>query len=204
MLLRTYDRIIELFKENRGYMSFREMKNKGVTELQIQELKKRGVLECYARGNYWCGICGFEKPDNYKYVEVGHAFPESVLCMQTAAYLHGMIRKEPEEVSLATARENRQKVSIYFPVHRYYFQNADMEGEIEQVETDYGSYRIYNRERTVCDCIRLEKNLDEGVLEEMLASYHPTKEQIGRILTYAKSLRALKPVQNTLQEKYGI
>ena len=204
MLLRTYDRIIELFKENHGYMSFREMKGKGVTELQIQELKRRGVLDCYARGNYWCGTCGYEKPDFYKYVEIGHAFPESVLCMQSAAYLHGLIKEEPEEISLATARENRQKISIYFPVRRYYFQNADEEGEIETVNTEYGSYQVYSKERTICDCIRLEKNLEEGVLEEILASYKPTREQADRILTYARALRALKPVQNTLEENYGL
>ncbi len=200
MLLKTYDRILDLFHEHHGYMSFRQMKDLGVTELQIQELKQRGVLECYARGYYWCGICGYEKPEDHKYVEIGHAFPNAVLCMDTAAYLQGLIKTEPETISLATTRENRQKVNIYFPVHRYYFQNTGDSKEIDTIRTKYGDYRVYSKERTICDCIRMERDLKKGDLEEMVAALSPNEKQIKRILEYAKELRALKPVKAVFEK----
>ncbi len=198
MLLKTYDRILELFHDHHGYMSFRQMKDLGVTELQIQELKQRDVLECYARGYYWCGICGFEKPADYKYVETGHAFPNAVLCMETAAYLHGLIEKEPETISLATTRENRQKIRIYFPIHRYYFQNTGDETEVETIKTPFGDYKVYSKARTVCDCIRMEREMKEGNLEEILRKFNPSEEEISKTLEYAKQLRALKPVKAVL------
>lgn len=195
MLLKTYDRILDLFHQHHGYMSFRQMKDLGVTELQIQELKRRGVLECYARGYYWCGCCGFEKPADYKYVECGHAFPNAVLCMDTAAWLHGLIKKEPETISLATTRDNRQKVSIYFPVHRYYFQNNGDEYEVKTISTEYGSYRVYGKERTICDCIRMERDLPDGLIDEMIRTMKPTESQVNRIMKYAKDFRAYRPVK---------
>ena len=203
MLLKTYDRILELFHENRGYMSFRQMKEQGVTELQIQELKNRGVVECYARGQYWCPLAGFQKPTDYKYVEVGHAFPNAVLCMDTAAWLHGLVRTEPETISLATTRENRQKVAIYFPVHRYYFQNAGEPKEIRTIKTEFGNYQVYEKDRTICDCIRMEKELPKGIVEEMIQNYRPSPKHIDHILAYGKMLRAYGPVRNKF-EKMGL
>ncbi len=200
MLLKTYDRILDLFHEHHGYMSFRQMKDLGITELQIQELKQRNVLECYARGYYWCGICGYEKPADYKYVEVGHAFPNAVLCMDTAAYLQGLIQEEPKTISLATTRENRQKVNIYFPTHRYYFQNTGDAKEIETIRTRYGNYRVYCKERTICDCIRMERDLPEGLVKEMVETFSPNEKQVKRILEYAKELRALKPVKAVMEK----
>ena len=200
MLLKTYDRILNLFHENHGYMSFRQMKDLGVTELQIQELKNRGVLECYARGNYWCGLAGYEKPADYKYVEVGHAFPNAVLCMDTAAWLHGLTSEEPSQLSVATTRENRQKVSIYFPVHRYYFQNTGDPKEITSVKTKYGSYRFYEKDRTICDCIRMERDLKKGFVEEIIRNYNPSRKQIERIISYGKQLRAYRPVRAKFEE----
>ena len=200
MLLKTYDRILNLFHENHGYMSFRQMKDLGVTELQIQELKNRGVLECYARGNYWCGLAGYEKPADYKYVEVGHAFPNAVLCMDTAAWLHGLTSEEPSQLSVATTRENRQKVSIYFPVHRYYFQNTGDPKEITSVKTKYGSYRFYEKDRTICDCIRMERDLKKGFVEEIIRNYNPSRKQIERIISYGKQLRAYRPVMAKFEE----
>lgn len=203
MLLQTYDRILELFHENHGYMSFRQMKEQGVTEVQIQELKNRGVMECYARGHYWCPLAGFQKPADYKYVEIGHAFPKAVLCMDTAAWLHGLIGTEPKTISLATTRENRQKVTIYFLVHRYYFQNTGEPGEIRSVKTKYGNYPVYEKDRTICDCIRMEKELPKGIVEEMIQNYRPSPKHIDHILAYGKMLRAYGPVRNKF-EKMGL
>ena len=203
MLLKTYDRILDLFHENHGYMSFRQMKDLGVTELQIQELKNRGVLECYARGHYWCPLAGYQKPSDYKYVEVGHAFPSAVLCMDTAAWLQGLTGQEPEEVSLATTRENRQKVSIYFPVHRYYFQNTGDPKDSQVVRTKFGSFRVYEKDRVICDCIRMERELKEGFVDEIIRKYQPGRKQVERIISYGRQLRAYRPVKAKM-EKLGL
>ena len=198
MLLKTYDRILGLFYENYGYMSFRQMKNEGVTELQIKELKDREILECYARGFYWCRRCGREKPSDYRYVEIGHAWPQAVICLDSAAYLHGMIEREPAAVCVATTRENRQKVEASFPLHRFYFQNTGEREEIDVIRTAFGDYRVYSRERTICDCIRMGRILPEGTLDEILSSVRPDEKQMERILAYARKLRAYRPVLGAL------
>ena len=49
MLLKTYERILEMFRGSHGYMSFEELKEEGITVTQIQELTEKGVLEKFAR-----------------------------------------------------------------------------------------------------------------------------------------------------------
>ena len=62
MLLKTYEKILELFHQNHGYMNFEQLKDHGITAIQIQELVDKEVLEKFARGWYWCTECGREKP----------------------------------------------------------------------------------------------------------------------------------------------
>ena len=177
MLLKTYDKIIDLFHNSRGYMNFEQLKEEGVTIAQIQELADREILDKFARGWYWCNKCGYERPADRKYIEIG------------------LLKKEPDVISVATERSDRKKMEFAFPVNRYYFQNTGAEDEIETVNTEYGSYRVYSVDRTVCDCIRMKSRLAEEVLEEIEGSYKRQDRDINRLLDYAKGLRALRCIK---------
>lgn len=195
MLLKTYDKIIELFHDNHGYMSFEQLKEEGVTIAQIQELADREILDKFARGWYWCNQCGYTRPKDRKYIEIGKVNEKAVICMDSAGYLQKLLKKEPEVISVATERTDRKKMEFAFPVNRYYFQNTGAEDEIELVNTEFGSYKVYSVDRTVCDCIRMKSRLSGNVLEEIEEAYKSQKRDINRLLAYAKSLRALKCIK---------
>jgi predicted transcriptional regulator of viral defense system len=196
MLLRTYHKMINEFAAHNGYMSFGELKDAGITILQIREMEEEKVLHKFARGWYWCSECGLEKPANHKYIELGKANPRAVICMESAAYLQGIIKKEPELICVATDRTDRKKMEFEFPVHRYYLQNADIQGEIEVVHTDFGDYNVYSLERTICDCLRMKDSLSEGVYVEVVDYYNNREKQLTRVKEYAKALRALRNVES--------
>lgn len=195
MLLKTYDKIIELFHDNHGYMSFDQLKEEGVTIAQIQELADRGILDKFARGWYWCNKCGHIRPKDRKYIEIGKVNEKAVICMDSAGYLQKLLKREPEVISVATERTDRKKMEFAFSVNRYYFQNTGAEDEIETINTEFGSYRVYSVDRTVCDCIRMKSRLSEDVLEEIEEAYKAQNRDINRLLEYAKGLRALKCIK---------
>ena len=201
MLLKTYDKIIDLFHDNHGYMSFEQLKEKGVTIAQIQELVDREILDKFARGWYWCNKCGYERPKDRKYIEIGKVNEKAVICMDSAGYLQKLLKEEPKVISVATERTDRKKMEFAFPVLRYYFENTGAEDEIETVNTEFGSYRVYSVDRTVCDCIRMKSRLDERKLEEIEKAYKERNPDIDRLFVFAKGLRALKCVkERKLQE----
>ena len=196
MLQRTKERMIKAFRENRGYMSFAQLQDRGVTVLQLQEMEEAGILEKFARGWYWCNTCGFKKPDDHKYVEIAKVNPDAVICMESAAYLAGLIREEPEIVHVATERTDRKKMEFSFPVKRYYFKNTGIKGEIAEKKTGYGSYHYYAPERTFCDCIRLKNKLSEENYAQILEAFAGQRNHCKRIYDYADRLRCVKNIQD--------
>lgn len=195
MLVRTYKKIISFFEQGRGYRSFAELKTQGVTAPQLQELERDNVVERFARGWYWCRVCGLEKPQDYKYIEIAKVYPKSVICMESSCYLNGIIAAEPEIPSVATDRTDRGKIELIYPVKRYYFQNTNLEGEIREKVTDFGSYRFYSEERSFCDCLRMKNKIAEDVYVEILDAYQQKTSEKKIIYAYAEKLRALKNIK---------
>lgn len=195
MLLRTYKKMTEEFHKHKGYMSFSELKAVGITILQIREMEEEGILVKFARGFYWCNDCGYERPYNHKYIELAKVNPKAVICMESAAFLNGMIELEPECICVATSRTDRKKMEFEFPIHRFYFQNANLEGEIQTIKTEFGDFKVYSQERTICDCMRMKEQIDSETYFEIEQFYRSRQEQLKRVRDYAKVLRALKNVE---------
>ena len=68
---------------------------------------------------------------DYQYIEIAKVNPRAVICMDSAAWLAGMLEKEPETIAVATSRTDRKKMELEnFEIRRFYFQNAGLPGEI--------------------------------------------------------------------------
>jgi predicted transcriptional regulator of viral defense system len=187
--------MIDAFKENKGYMSFKELQKKGVTVLQIREMEEAGVLEKFARGWYWCNDCGYAKPADHKYVEIAKVNPRAVICMESACYLSGIIDEEPKEIRLATERTDRKKMELEFDTKRFYFKRTGIKGEVVEKKTKCGSYFYYSPERTFCDCIRLQSKIDKSTFDEIMAEYRDRQGKLRRTYDYADKLRCIKNIQ---------
>lgn len=201
MLFKTYQKITTLFKQHHGYMSFSDLRDHQVTVLQLAEMEEEGSLERFARGWYWCKECGYEKPKDYQYIEIAKVNPRAVICMDSAAWLAGMLEKEPETIAVATSRTDRKKMELEnFEIRRFYFQNADIPGEICEKKTEFGSYKYYSPKRTFCDCLRMNNKMPEEVKEEILTWCRKQKYSKEEILEYANKLRAVKNIEEEYQK----
>jgi predicted transcriptional regulator of viral defense system len=187
--------MIDAFKENKGYMSFKQLQEKGVTVLQIREMEEAGVLEKFARGWYWCNDCGYAKPADHKYVEIAKVNPRAVICMESACFLSGIIDEEPREIRLATERTDRKKMELEFETKRFYFKRTGIKGEVVEKKTKCGSYFYYSPERTFCDCIRLQSKIDKKTFDEIMAQYRDRQGKLRRTYDYADKLRCIKNIQ---------
>lgn len=196
MRQRIYQRAIDSSHENHGYMTFGQLKKAGVTIGQIHELEEMNVLEKISRGVYWCRDCGWEKPKDYKYIEAAKVYPKAVFCLESACYLNGLTEKEPEVLTIATSREDRKIITLPFEFRRFYLQNAGLEGEICQKNTDFGSYRYYGQDRTICDMIRMQDKIQPDYYIEIRDLYRQEQEVRQQVVFYAEALRALRNVES--------
>ena len=199
MLLSTYKRVIELFNEGNGYRSAAELKEHKITTVQIKELVSEEIVERVSHGYYWLIDRENGKPENYQYIEACMVNPRAVICADSACYFNGLIDKSPEKLSVATLKTDRSRMQLNFPVTRHYYSNLAFDEGLKIVETPYGNVRVYDIERSVCDCIRFRDDIDDDVLEEIIERFLAAKSnQMDRLLAYADAMRVGKIVRTKL------
>ena len=148
-----------------------------------------GYLERVCHGSYWLQCKGYEKPREYKAIEVCLSDPNAIICAESKCFYQGLIPVEPAAVSLATNRNDRRKIKMNFPTVRHYFSSGTQPQDYNKIVTDFGEYNIYDVDRSVCDCIRFRKEMDEDIFGLILDSYRACRErQNNRILEYARRL----------------
>lgn len=190
MLERTYQKLWNLTTKYKGYLCTQELLKEGFTNRQIAEFVKEGYLEKVAHGHYWLSISQKEKPKDYKALEVCRSYSGAVICADSACYYQGLIEVEPKRVSVATVRTERGKLSVTFPVTRHYYGEEHFTEALRTIQTEFGTYRVYDIDRSVCECVRFRKSIEPELFELIIERYHQSEQkQYQRLLSYAKALR---------------
>jgi hypothetical protein len=142
-------------------------------------------LEKICHGYYWIAEEGLEKPTDYKCIELCLSNPRAVVCMESALFYQGMIKKEPEYLSVATERTDRSLLMMNFPVKRHYFSENYFQAGVRKIDTEFGCYNIYDIERSVCDIYRLEAEMNL----EIVNGIRNNEQQYKRLKQYEELLR---------------
>ena len=199
MLLRTYEKITELFARNNVYLCFDDLRKERITITQMNELVAKGVLQRFSRGWYWYQGDGAVKPENYQMIEICKVNPKAVVCADSACYYWGLLKEEPAQLSFATKRTDRSGMEVVFPVSRHYFSDYAYSLDCKVIETKYGNFNIYDIDKSVCDCIRFREELGEQVISEVVTSYIKMQDrQVDRMLAYADQMRVGRIVRDYL------
>lgn len=181
----TYLRLENVHKKYRGYVGTKELMEEGFSNRQIGVLAQEGYLEKICHGHYWLAEGQYEKPADYKCIEVCLSNPRAAICMDSAIYYQGLLEKEPEYLSVATERTDRSLMKMNFLIKRHYFSASNFGEGIKRRDTEFGSYYIYDVERSICDILRLEKEVGVDLIECVKSN----EQQYERLSKYAKLLR---------------
>ena len=112
---------------------------------------------------------------------------DAVICMNSALYYQGVLSAEPDYLSVATERTDRSMMKMDFMIQRHYFSNRNFNIGIRKQETEFGTYNIYDIERSVCDLYRLEgeTEIEVGIVKNIKEN----KYLYNRLLKYAEVLQ---------------
>ena len=91
-------------------------------------------------------------------------------------------------------------MKVNFPICRHYFGDSYFEDNSKKVTTPLGSYRVYDLDRSVCDCIRFKDNIDKDIFNLIIENYRKSGErQMEQMLEYAGKVRMLRRVKRYLE-----
>jgi predicted transcriptional regulator of viral defense system len=192
------NKIYKIFKEHKGFARTKDLLSAGIHPRDIKRITEKGLAIRVKRGLY--RLSDIPLVSNQGLIDVSLAVPEGVVCLLSALTYHDLTTYNPSVISMAICRGTRRPKIDYPPVTFYYFSRRQFEaGIIEKKITSY-KIRIYNPEKTICDCFRYRNKLGIDMVKESLSEYLKRKDRnLERLLEFAEICR-VKPMLKTWLE----
>ncbi len=198
--------IINLFKQSKGYLSSAELIDNKVHTSHIRELVEQGKIERIKRGLYRLPAEDLLQDETFThdFFDAAAAVPNGVFCLRTALYYYSLTTYNPTELDMAIPPSNRNPKLLTTAVRFYRFQEPFYSNDIENINTSLFPIRLYNKERTVCDVIRMRHIIGEDIAMEGLNTYlkQPAKS-INKLLIMAKFCKVRHIVEPAVKALTG-
>lgn len=143
--------------------SYEDMLEKYGSAYQIDKATNSGVVYKIARGLY-----SNERHPNPNSIACA-LYPQAVLTMDSAFFLHGLTDVVPELVHAATPRNYTR---IKDPgIRQYFMETALMEGGIQVIEQNGTIVRTFSKERMLVELLRNAGKMPIDYYRELIGSY---------------------------------
>jgi len=193
----THQEIKELFAKHGYIMKTVELHAAKIHYPSIQKLLEDGIIEKIKWGYYH-----FVDDENYSEAKtITRLLPEVIFCMDTALFYYGYSDRTPSAWHLAVDKDApKQKLKIDYPfIKAYFFEPSILRLGVRDGEIEENPVRIYDRDRTICDCLRYMGKMDKEIFNKAIQSYVADPEKsIPNLMKYAKPLRVQKKVKDLI------
>jgi predicted transcriptional regulator of viral defense system len=189
--------IRQLFDFHGGMLRTRELYAEKIFYKDVQQLVSDGLIEKIRYGYYqWVDD---DNPSEARLVN--QLFPDGILNMDTALFFHGYSDRTPLAWHIAVSKDSgKSRFKIDYPFVRPYFVEPPLlDVGLTSGDIDGNQMRIYDKERTMCDCLRYRNKMDREIFHKAIRSYvNDTSKNIPRLMKYADILRVTEPVKNLI------
>lgn len=185
--------IKSLFIEYGHIMKTSELNSNKISYRNIKVLLNNGVIEKLRNGYYHLA-------DEYDFSEIkiiNLFYTDAIICMNSALYYHGYSDRTPSEWHLATYYK---QIKINYPfIKLYLLEKSKYEIGKTEIYIDGHKSQIYDKERTICDCLRHLNKMDREIFNKAIQNYvNDQKKNIPNLMKYAKQLKLEKKVKDLL------
>jgi len=183
--------IKELLSANNGIVNTETLNMNGFTSRDLKWLTQEGLITRIKRGHY------IEKQREVSEIEMAAKLvPMGVLCLFSAIEYHELATVNPTEICMALPRGVTCPIlppNLYVKV--YHMTGSHFEAGISEAEINGAAVRMYDAEKTVCDCFKYENEVERNIALEVLKNYIAKGGcNIQKLLEYAKRLGKKKVI----------
>ncbi len=194
-----YNTIKKIFKRNNGYARTKEIVDAGVHKHYLYQLVEDNKISRVKRGLYsWNN---HDIDTQKELLEVKKIVPKGVVCLLSALSYYGLTTYNPWEYYIAIHRDDfRPKLPDYPPINIFYFSDRQYNIGMKEISVNGNIIKIYDIEKTICDCIRYRNKIGTDVVKEAINQYIKNKERdIDKLLEYAKITGAQTIIKKYLE-----
>jgi len=175
----------ELISTNNGVVKTKILNDNGFTSRDISYLMQEGLLERVRPGHY------IGNQDIISDIEItSKLIPMGVLCLFTAIEHYDLAMVNPTEICIALPRGATCPVlprNLFIKI--YHMTSSHFEAGIAEIEVNGIMVRMYDAEKTVCDCFKYDHEVEKGIALKALKNYMSSgNRNIQKLLEYAKLL----------------
>ncbi len=127
--------------------------------------------------------------------------PNGVICLLSALSYYDISSYNPWEYYIAIHRDNHKpKIPEYPPISIFYFADKQYNTGIEEIMIKGNKIKIYDLEKTICDCIRYRNKIGVDIVKEALNEYIKKRgSNINKLLNYARDTGVHSIIKNYLE-----
>lgn len=191
------DFVLGLFQKNNGIMSAEKARNLGIDNKVLQRLVQSGHIERLERGLYL--------DVNYmedEYMVVQYRCPKAIFSHETALYFHELCDRTPFRLMMTIPSGYSSRLIKEIKQYKFFYCiNSLYEIGVSELKTIYGNkVRVYDKERTICACIRKKDKMDSDIVVEALKRYMKTKgADYAKLLEYAEIFKIRDKIKQYME-----
>jgi len=189
------ERIHKVFKKHKGFARTKDILAAGIHTRNIKRVREKEQVVQVKRGLY--RLADIPLISNQGFIDLARAISGGVICLLSALSYYELTTFNPSVIAMAICRGSRKPKINYPPVEFYHFSKKQFEAGINKIKVKGHEIRIYNREKTICDCFRYRNKLGLDIAKEGLSEYLKRKDRdLEKLLEYAEICR-IKPLLQT-------
>lgn len=191
------DKIRNIIAENNGYITGKELAEKGISSIYLTRYIKKYNLKKVARGVYAVDEWIIDP-----YFVFQYTYPKFIFSFNSAIYLHGLGDILPNYLEVTGPINYRpfpKKKEVVF-THTDTVRESYNLGIIE-LRTPLGNIvKVYDKEKTICDIIRNKDKVELEVYAKALNIYAKSKNKdVNKLIKYAKIMKIEDEVINQME-----
>jgi len=184
--------------KDRQFVSVSDLHEAGYSNYKIKQLAAEGDIARINRK--WYEIADYSGEINDFYAVRAYA-ERGVVCLLSASVYYDLTTHRPTCVDVALPRSARVPAAPEWPPMRFYRMSGSRYSlGIVTVKEGENSFRIYDKEKTVCDVVFYRNKLGIEVASEVLKSYVRNSDRdLNRLMKYAEDLHVKATIQQYLE-----
>lgn len=192
------EKIKEVFYVNHGYIRTKDISCAGINRRHLRDLINEDVIERIKQGLYRWKDAKFDVEEEL--INVSKIIQHGVICLVSALAYYELTSYTPGEYTVAVRRNYNIKLPDYPPIKLYYFSDKYYMDGVEKIDINGNIIKIYNIEKTICDCLRYEDKISKDIIIESIKEYVKRRDKnISKLMKYAAKAKLKDVVQKYIE-----
>lgn len=187
-----------IFRQNNGLLRTSQALKLGIPSGTLYAMRDAGLLVQENRGIFRLE----EQPPigNPDLVQVALLVPKAVICLISALDFHTLTTQIPHRIYITLPMDVKRPRLEYPALEVIWRREVPYSAGIEQQVLDGVPVRIYNREKTIADCLCYENRVGRDVVLEALKEYRRQKKvNVDALMQYARINKVTQRMQAYLE-----